>query len=237
MKIIALIPARGGSKGIPNKNIKTFCGKPLISYSIEIAKKSKYINETIVSTDSEEIKDIALKYGAQVPFIRPSKISQDNSPDIDFFKHYLDWITNNKKNMPDLIIQLRPTYPIRDINFLNSCIEKMIINYKDYDSLRTVIENKNKSPFKMYTLDSKKLIPIVSNNSFPFIKEPYNRCRQDLPKTYIHNGCIDIVKTSLILNKNILSGDNILPIVMNENESNDIDTLDDWNLAEKRYNL
>jgi CMP-N,N'-diacetyllegionaminic acid synthase len=235
MKIVALIPARGGSKGIPHKNIKDFCGKPLISHSIELSKNSKYINEIIVSTDSLEIADIALKYGANVPFIRPPEISQDNSPDIDFIKHYLSWLNETNKDIPDIIVHLRPTYPIRNLDFLNNCIEQMIENYDTYDSLRTITENKSKSPFKMYTIDKNILKPVVPPSEFPFIKELYNQCRQVLPITYTHNGCIDIIKTSII-NNNMLSGNKILPVVMEDTEVNDIDTPDDWENAENRYN-
>lgn len=236
MKIIALIPARGGSKGIPNKNIKEFCGKPLIIHSIETAKQSKYINEIVVSTDSLEISGIALEHGASVPFLRPSEISQDNSPDIDFFRHYLDWMNENSKDIPDLIVHLRPTYPIRDVHFLDNCIEQIIANYDNYDSLRTVIENKDKSPFKMYTVNGKLLKPVVPSGEYPFIRELHNQCRQILPTTYTHNGCIDIVKPSLILNRNMLSGDKILPVVMDQSEINDIDSIEDWVKAEERLN-
>ena len=235
MKIVSIIPARGGSKGIPNKNIKDFCGKPLIVHSIETSLSSKFINETIVSTDSTEIGDIAIQHGASVPFFRPSKISQDNSPDIEFFKHYIAWLNKNNKEIPDLFVHLRPTYPIRDVEFLDSCIERMMSNYENYDSLRTVIENKDKSPFKMYTVEGKLLKPVIPSSEYPFLKELHNQCRQVLPTTYLHNGCIDILKSSLIQNRNMLSGDNILPIIMDKNEVNDIDTIEDWIKAENRF--
>ena len=153
MRIIALIPARGGSKTIPNKNIKDFQGHPLIAHSIFLANNCKFINETIVTTDSEEISEIAIKYGAKVPFLRPSKIAQDESMDIDFFKHYLKWCKEENKQLPDLIVQLRPTYPIRNPDLLDHCLNKFIQNYDNYDSLRTVVKNNFKSPYKMYTLD------------------------------------------------------------------------------------
>jgi CMP-N,N'-diacetyllegionaminic acid synthase len=235
MKVVALIPARGGSKGIIDKNIKHFCGKPLIYYSIEIAKKSKYISDVVVTTDSLAISDVALQCGVSVPFLRPSELAQDNSPDIDFFNHYLKWLKDHNKDIPELIVHLRPTYPIRDVQFLDNCIDKFIQNYDKYDSLRTVIENTDKSPYKMYTVEDNKLSPVVPASQFPFAKEPFNMCRQILPKTFTHNGCIDIVKSSVILEKNILSGYNIFPVIMDSAEKNDIDTMDDWKIAEKRY--
>ena len=233
MKIVALIPARGGSKGIRNKNIKKLNGYPLIYYSIMLAKKSKYVNDVIVTTDSEEIANIAKEHGANVPFLRPKEISADLSPDIDFFKHYLQWAKENNST-PDVIIQLRPTYPLRKLDTLNSCIEKFIQNYDDYDSLRTVVKNNYKSPFKMYILESNnRLKPAVPTNTFPFIKEHYNQCRQKLPDTYLHNGCIDIIKSNII-EKNLLSGSNIYPYIMEDEEIYDIDTIEDWNNVEKR---
>lgn len=241
MYIVSLIPARGGSKGIPNKNIKLLNNKPLIEYSINTSLKSKIINETIVSTDSSEIAFIAKNLGAKVPFIRPSNISQDNSPDIDFVKHYINWVRNNNAKMPDIIIHLRPTYPIRDIDMVNKSIETFINNYDKYDSLRSVIEI-DKSAFKMYHIDDhynesikeKLLTPVIPSSEYVFLKEPHNMCRQNLPKTYLHNGCIDIFKTSIVLNNNTLSGTHILPLIMTKDESYDIDNIEDWNKTNKR---
>jgi N-acylneuraminate cytidylyltransferase len=243
MYIVSLIPARGGSKGIPNKNIKLLNNKPLIAYSIETSLKSSFINETIVSTDSTIIADISKKYGASVPYLRPDDISQDDSPDIQFINHYITWLKDNNKKIPDMIIHLRPTYPIRDNDFLDKCIQTFINNYEQYDSLRTVIESE-KSPFKMYYIEDnynsnikeKQLIPVIPASEYLFLKEPYNMCRQNLPKTYLHNGCIDIFKTS-ILSKNTISGKTIYPIIMDNSENNDIDTLEDWEKTEKKLIL
>lgn len=235
MRIVALIPARGGSKGIPNKNIKNFCGSPLINYSIKLANQCNLIDDVIVSTDSNEIAQIAKKYGASVPFIRPSEISQDNSTDIEFIKHYIDWSNKNEKIPVDLIVHLRPTYPIRTPELLNNCINKMIENYNNYDSLRTVVLNTGKTPFKMYSMSDNMLVPVISKSSFPFLNEPHNMCRQDLPSTYLHNGCIDIIKTSIIKEENSISGNKIYPVFMSPDELNDIDTMDDWKIAEIRY--
>ena len=240
MYIISLIPARSGSKGIPNKNIKLLNNEPLIAYSIKTSLNSSFINETIVTTDSQEIADIAMSYGASVPFLRPSDISQDKSLDIEFVNHYIKWIKKTNNKIPDIIVQLRPTYPIRDNDFLDYCIQTFVNNYEKYDSLRTVIEF-DKSPFKMYTIEDnfndnileKNLRPVIPPSEYMFIQDPQNMCRQDLPKTYLHNGCIDIFKTS-ILKENTISGNNVYPIIMNKNENYDIDTLYDWNKTEKK---
>ena len=225
MNIIAIIPARSGSKGIIDKNIKIYKKYPLIYHSINIAKKCKYINEIIVSTDSEEYKQIAEKYGAIVPYIRPKSISDDLSTDYEFVKYHLDWCKLNNKKIPDLLVQLRPTYPNRNISHLNNSIEIMIKNYNDYDSLRSVIKFE-KSPFKMYLINENTLEPLF--NEINNIREPYNKCRQILPQTYLHNGYIDIIKSSTIINKKTITGDKIYPYLMDTKEDCDIDTNDDW---------
>ena len=236
LKILAIIPARSGSKGIPNKNIKEFKGKPLICHSIECAKKSKYINNIIVSTDSEIIKNIALESGALVPFLRPLNISQDLSTDFEFMEHCLNFIIENDiENIPDIVVQLRPTYPLRKIETLEDCIEIFLNNYNEYDSLRTVYKL-DKSPYKMYEKIEKNnknyLIPLFKEVNG--IKEPYNQCRQLLPDTYIHNGCIDIIKSNIILNYKSMSGDKIYPYIMNKEDNDDIDTIEQWKIAEEK---
>ena len=229
MNIIAIIPARSGSKSILNKNIKIYNKKPLLVHSIDIAKKSDHITDIYVSTDCENYQQVAIDAGASVPFLRPSVISCDLSPDIDFMKHFLDWYFTNKKTYPDIIVQLRPTYPNRKTKILDNAIKTFIDNYNDYDSLRSVIKIE-KSVFKMYTINDTKLIPTIKK--YGSIVEPHNQCRQLLPDTYLHNGYIDIIKSSTILNKKSMTGDNILPFVMNESDIHDIDTDSQWELSE-----
>jgi len=230
MNILCIIPARSGSKGIKDKNIKIFKNKPLLAWSIEQAKQSKYNMKLIVSTDSEEYKKIALQYGAEVPVLRSKEISQDKSTDIEFIKHAINFLEEHEKYIPDIILQLRPTQPLRNIKDIDKCLEIFIDNYDNYDSLRSVVEFE-KSPFKMYTIndEQKKLIPLFKK--IENINEPYNQCRQYLPKTYLHNGYIDIIKTS-ILENNTVSGDKIYPYIMNKNDTIDIDTIEDWESAE-----
>ena len=184
MKLLCIIPARSGSKGIIDKNIKNFKGKPLIAWSIEQAKKSKHKMRIIVSTDSEEYKRISLEYGAEVPFLRPNEISNDNSTDQEFINHAIQWFTQNENYNPDIILQLRPTQPCRKIEDIDTCLDLFINNYNNYDGLRTVVEFE-KSPFKMYTVNSDHLIPLFKGSDD--ISEPYNQCRQYLPKTYLHD--------------------------------------------------
>ena len=231
--ILCIIPARSGSKGIPHKNIKNFKGLPLLAWSIKQAKESKYNSHIriVVSTDSLEYQKIAITNGAECPFLRPSEISKDLSTDYECISHCINWLNINENYKPDIILQLRPTQPCRKVDDIDKCLDIFIDKYDEYDSLRTVVEFE-KSPYKMYTINphDNLLIPLFGNVNE--IKEPFNQCRQVLPKTYLHNGYIDIIKTSLLY-RGTISGDNIYPYVMNKNETIDIDTEDDWEKAEK----
>lgn len=231
VKILSLIPARSGSKELMHKNIKELNGKPLLAWSIEQAKKTEYFKngnmKIIVSTDSEEYKQIALKWGAEVPFLRPKEISQDLSTDYEFINHAINWLKINEKYIPDIILHLRPTQPYRKVEDVDICLKLFIENLNNYDSLRTVIPFE-KSPYKMYTINKNELEPLFYQvNS---IKEPFNQCRQKLPQAYLHNGYIDIYKTSVIKN-GILSGEKIYPYIMSKNDTIDIDTEEDWEKA------
>ena len=125
MKIISVIPARGGSQSIKYKNIAKVGSKPLIAYSIKQSLKSKLISRTIVSTDDKKIADISKKFGAEVPFLRPKSISKNSSTDIGFFNHLINWLKKNENYEPDLIVQLRPTQPYRKVKLINNAIIKM----------------------------------------------------------------------------------------------------------------
>jgi N-acylneuraminate cytidylyltransferase len=236
MRIGVLIPARSGSKGIPHKNIKNYFGKPLMAHSIELALKSKYVRseDVYVSTDSEEYQKIATEYGAQAPFLRPTNISGDLSTDIQCFQHFLNYLEENEKELPDILIHLRPTYPNRSVELLDHLIELYLKKKDEYDSLRTVIEI-DMTPYKMYHIEegedgNQDLIPIFDR--FGYVKEPFNQCRQIFPKTYVHNGCIDIIKRETI-EKGMMSGEYIYPYVMSKEERHDIDTEHDFLESEK----
>ena len=222
-----LIPARSGSKGIKDKCIKLYKGVPLLAHSISVGLGCSLIDRIVVSTDSEDYANIAREHGAEVPFLRPSDISGDLSPDIEFFKHYIEWLKSNNQECPDIIVHLRPTYPNRNMKFVTKVIQSFLDVYDDYDSLRTVV-SLEKSSFKTYIIDSNRLQPLIPK--WDDMLEPFNRCRQELPQCYIHNGCIDIVKTDVVTKHNSVSGQRILPYVMTSN--NDIDTLKDWYKSE-----
>ncbi len=228
LKILALIPARGGSKGIPKKNIVKLLDKPLISWTIDQGLNSKYINRVIVSTDSNEIGDISKTFGAEVPFIRPSELAMDLSPDIDVFIHALNWLIKNENYKPDLIVHLRATGPARKIKIIDDAIEKMLKN-PSADSLRSVSLS-DKTPYKMWLLNSEdRMKPVLTLKDS---KESHSMPRQFLPKAYWQNGYVDIVKPSTLLHKKSMVGDNVLPFIIKE-EFLDIDYPEDLSKVEK----
>ena len=219
--ILAIIPARSGSKSIPDKNILDFNGLPLIAHSIIQAKSSKYINRVVVSTDSEIYAKIALQYGAEVPFIRPSDISGDNALDIDTFLHCLEFLKQEEKYVPDLIVHLRPTHPIRLVSDIDKMIE-IISGNINADSIRSVV-CASETPYKMWFLDENSLLK-------PFVKtsiEMYNQPRQILPVVYYQNANIDIIKPDTILHKKSMSGEIVLGYVMDK--AYDIDYIEQFN--------
>ena len=221
MNILAIIPARSGSKGIPNKNILPLNGHPLIAYSIKAALGSKLINRVIVSTDSKLISQISKDYGAETPFVRPSKFAQDNSTDLEVFNHALNWLKINEEYKPDIIVQIRPTSPVRKTEIIDNCIEKCINS--DCDSLRVVTESPL-SPYKMWHIDGEKSYM----RQFSYLKgvsEPYNQPRQKLPKVYWQIGFLDVMKVDTILNQKSMTGSRILPYLVDKKYAIDIDDI------------
>ena len=221
MNIIAVIPARSGSKGVPDKNIKMLVGKPLIAYSISAAIKSKLIDRVIVSTDSEKYASISKDYGAEVPFIRPNEYSGDDSTDYDFVKHLLDWLAKNGGNTPDYIIHLRPTTPLRDPSILDSAIEKFM-NNGEATSLRSAHEL-SETAYKQFELEGKYFKTICTGS---FDLDDANNSRQSFPKTYSPNGYVDILRTSHILKNHLLHGNRVMSYLTDF--AIEVDTIDDF---------
>lgn len=228
MEILALIPARGGSKSIPNKNIRPFVGHPIIAYSIAAGKTAKLVTRVIVSTDDETIAKIAHRYGAEVPFLRPSKLAQDDTPDFPVFQHALEWLAAHEGYHPEIIVQLRPTSPIRPVDCVDRAVQ-ILIDHPEADSVRGVVLA-GQNPYKMWQIDSQgKLHPLLPVEG---ITEPYNAPRQKLPPTFWQTGHIDVIRVSTIYEKKSLSGEIILPLILDSRYTVDIDTLNDWQRAE-----
>ncbi len=225
LKIIALIPARGGSKSIPKKNIVNLGGYPLIAYTIAAAKLSKYIDRVIVTTDDEEIASIAKEYGAEVPFLRPKEISQDNSLDIDFFVHALDFLEKKQGYVPDLIIHLRPTTPLRDYKIMDKAIGE-IINDKKATSLRSAHVSEQ-TGYKLFRMNN-GFCNFFGESDHEII-EYYNMPRQALQKTYNPNGYVDIIIPKTLKETGLLHGKFIKAFITEKIA--DIDVYSDFDFA------
>jgi YrbI family 3-deoxy-D-manno-octulosonate 8-phosphate phosphatase len=224
-KILAVIPARGGSKGIPRKNIRPFAGYPLIAWSIAAAKQSNLVTRVIVSTDDEEIAAVAREYGAETPFLRPNELAQDKTTDLPVFEHGLKWLEDVEGYRPDVLVQLRPTSPIRPRMMVDDAI-RILLEHKDADCVRGVVPAMQ-NPFKMWRFngEAKPLKPLLGMDGIP---EPYNAPRQILPSVYWQTGHIDVIRDSTIAQKKSLTGDVIYPLLIDPRYTVDIDTLSDW---------
>ena len=225
--ILALIPARGGSKSIPRKNIKPFAGHPLIAFSIAAGLQAERVNRVIVSTDDEEIAAVARQYGAEVPFLRPPELAQDATPDLPVFTHALAWLEAHEGYRPDLVVQLRPTTPVRPPDLLDRAIALMLA-HPEADSVRGVVPS-GQNPYKMWRIaEDGRMVPLLD---VPGVAEPYNAPRQSLPPTYWQTGHIDVIRPRVFA-QGSMSGKVILPIVLDPIYTVDLDTPLDWQWAE-----
>jgi CMP-N,N'-diacetyllegionaminic acid synthase len=228
--VIGCIPARAGSERIPNKNIKSLDGKPLIVHSIVSALEADIFSEVIVSTDSKEIAEIACDNGAKVPFLRPRKYATSTSPDIDWLYDLLSKL-GREKGMPPYFSILRPTNPFRRA----TTIRNAWIQFKENlfaDSLRAV-QLCSEHPYKMWQLDSKETLmyPLFSqenSDATPWHSSAY----QVLPKIYIQNASLEFAPVSAVLNKNRITGEKVMPFIMESYEGFDINRPIDWLCAE-----
>ena len=211
MRIISIIPARSGSKRVRNKNIRKLMGLPLLAHTIIHSLNSRLISRTIVSTDSQKYAYIAKKYGAEVPFLRPDKISGDRSTDLECFKHCVNFLKKNENYTPDIIVHLRVTYPIRENNIIDNCI-RLFLKKKNYHSLRTI--SKSEDPIeKMWykRKDNSIFNPITKNTQNHSVSD------QSLPQSYHQNNCVDILRVKNTILKNKIAGTKILGYEMQHN--------------------
>ena len=228
MNKIIVIPARSGSKGVLNKNIKKLNGKELLVYSIETAKKIVPPIRIVVSTDSEEYAIIARKHGAEVPFIRPASIALDNSTDFELFEQLHKWFIINENINYDIAIHLRPTTPLRDINIINEAIE--VFEEKKPDSLRSghkAIE----SPFKWFMKDDEGYFKGLDPKLTP---EDINMARQSFEPVYISNGYIDIFNLDNIIKHKSLHGEKMY--IYETPLNYQVDSIEDFDFLEFKTN-
>jgi CMP-N-acetylneuraminic acid synthetase len=222
MKVLALVPARSGSKSIPHKNIQSFRGKPLLVHSVEQAVAAKNVDRVLVSTDSPGYRDIALSAGAEVPFLRPKDISGDLSTDLEVFVHALDWLMENEGYRPDVLVHLRPTYPTRRIADIERAVD-LLLRDESADSVRSVSLAPH-TPYKMWRVKGGLLEPLLGGPP----REAWNLPRQALPEVYIQNAAIDCVRTEVITEAGSMTGSRVVPYVMDGFED-----LDEWSEFEK----
>ena len=205
-KTLAIIPARGGSKGIKRKNIRKLLGKPLISYTITAAKKAKTINKIVVSTDDAEIAKISKNYGAEIPFLRPKIFSKDTSSTIDVVNHTLEFLKNNQSYIPDIIVILQPTSPLRT----SQIIDKSINSLKKSRATSVITVSKIiKHPFISYWIKNDYLKPFETNST------KYSR-RQDLPNLFYPSGSVYAFWNKTLEKSNSIYGNKIKPIIIND---------------------
>jgi len=228
MEILAVIPARGGSKGLIRKNTLPLAGHPLIAYSIKAANDARLITRTIVNTDAEYIISEAKKYGAEIPFIRPAELAGDFTTDLEVFVHTLQWLKENENYIPDYVVQLRPTSPVRPVGIVDQCIQKLINS--DADSIR-VVTKAPITPYKMWRVQNEEeaMTPLLN---LPEVHEPYNQPRQKLPEVFWQIGCLDVIRTNVISEHHSMSGKKILPFIVPQQFAVDIDDLESFTKAE-----
>lgn len=223
--IVALIPARSGSKGVPNKNIRLLCGRPLIAYSIAVALKSDLIDRVIVSTDSEEYAQIARKYGAEVPFLRPTDISGDTATDTQWINHAIEWFKQSEGYVPQYFAHLRPTTPLRDPKVVDDALRSFVDN-KEYTALRSA-HKMSESSYKTFEIEDGKL-KCLCNGGFDI--ESANLSRQSFPVTYNANGYIDVIRSELVQSCRQVHGDSVQAYVTET--TYEVDELSDLDFLE-----
>ena len=218
MNVLGLITARGGSKGIPRKNIADLHGKPLIAWTIEAALQSDVLNRVIVSTDDQEIAAVSRKYGAEVPFLRPAGLAADRSAHIPVIQHALQWVEQDCGSLPEYVCLLQPTSPLRTARHIAQAVA--LLRKQNFDAVVSVCEAKT-HPFLTRKLDENGLLQ-------PFMPIPsgYLR-RQDFPPAYEINGAIYLCRSSIVMKEGTLLPEKNGAFVMDEKSSLDIDTSDD----------
>lgn len=222
--VLALIPARSGSKSVPHKNVRPFAGKPMLAHSIHHARTARWIGRVIVSTDSEDYAELARAHGAETPFLRPPALAGDDATDLVVFDHALAWLRDHEGWQPEIVVHLRPTYPTRNPADIDRIVEILVAD-PSLDSVRSVAPAPA-TPFKMWTRSGDGLLtPVIDRGD-----EAYNLPRQRLPEVFLQNAAIDAVRSRVITEQGSMTGRRIFGYVTSDNF--DIDTFDDLDAAE-----
>lgn len=228
-EFVALIPARGGSKGVPRKNIKQLGGFPLIAYTIAVCRMSKYISRVIVSTDDVEIAEISKYFGAEVPFIRPARFASDSSPDYEFIAHAMKWFLENEGELPEYLVHMRPTTPFREVGIVDSALEAIRQN-KEYSSLRSA-HAAPESPYKWFIKGEGQTFRSLADG---ISNDDANNGRNNFQQVYIPDGYVDVLRSSYVLENQKLHGEKMLafesPVCV------EVDTQEEFELLEYQLN-
>lgn len=226
-EVLAVVQARGGSKGLPRKNLRFLAGHPLVSYSVASARASMLVTRVIISTDDDEIAEVAKAYGAEVPFMRPPELAADDTPDYPLFEHALAWLAEHEGYTPQMVVQLRPTTPLRPHGMIDEAIHILEADAAA-DCVRGVTIPKQ-TPYKMWRDGEDGCLRPLMESQFA---EPYNMPRQKLPVAYWQTGHVDVIRSTTITEQHSLTGRRVRPIMIDVNYCVDIDTLVDFDLAE-----
>jgi len=227
MEVLALIPARGGSKGIKRKNLVLFKGLPLVVHSIQHAKVCQRVTRTIVSTDDDEIRRVSLKAGAEAPFVRPRELAEDHVLDLPVFQHALSFLAEKENYRPEVVVHLRPTTPHRNPSWIDEAIQ-LLLEHPNADSVRSV-SKPSQHPYRMFRIGTDGYLDPVMKHEHPL---PYLLRRQELPDMYYYNCVIDVTWPKTIFEKRSMTGDRIFPYIMHPDDVIDIDSPMDLLVAE-----
>jgi N-acylneuraminate cytidylyltransferase len=224
---VVIVPARGGSKGLPHKNLRPLAGFPLLAWTIAAGRAAATVDAVLVSTDDGEIAEVARGFGAEAPFLRPAELARDDTPDLPVFEHALRWLEGERGWTPELVVQLRPTSPFRPVGMVDEAVA-LLRAHAGADSLRAVT-SPSQTPYKMWRLEGRRLQPLLGS----FEEELFNAPRQRLPPVYWQTGHIDVVRPeTILLGQRSMTGRNIVPFVVDPRYAVDIDTLEQLELAE-----
>lgn len=218
MSVLAIVPARSGSKSVPDKNVASFRGKPLLVHSVAHGLAARNVDRVLVSTDSPRYREIALAAGAEAPFLRPAALAGDLSTDLEVFAHALSWLDHHEGYRPEICVQLRPTSPTRRVQDVENAVD-LLSSDPSADSVRSVTLVAQ-TPYKMWRLGEEgTLRPLLQTGPL----EAYNLPRQALPPVYVQNAAVDVVRSSVILERGSMTGSRILAYVMDS-----FGDVDDW---------
>jgi CMP-N-acetylneuraminic acid synthetase len=228
LSVLAVVPARGGSKGIPRKNLQLLAGRPLVAHAVEAGLSASLVSRVICSTDDPEIADVARAAGAEVPFLRPAHLAQDASEDWPVFMHVLDWLDHNDGWHPDLVVNLRPTSPLRTPRHVDDAIELLLET--GADSVKAVCLARQ-HPHKMWLRQDDGLIQPYLKTDFRLRRGP-DVPRAELEDVYWQNGVVDVTRRTVIVDQKVMIGKRAAGLVTRPEEAIDIDTPLDLALAE-----